>query len=944
MSSSTTVAELCAQLKLLLEGSPEAVPLSDLLGGVDAFVLECSASPDSSALLTQLEDELQVIYDDVVGHALFPQAEIFLAFLYHLRPVLPASSIISTWFDLVLRPALREPKLPLPAVNNAKELIISALDPGSSIAAADEDPAEAEKQKERVGDFRRRLMDLYLLDAFNESSGDDVLEWAELDEEQREKKACWKANLEDVLVRVALERPQDFLTELYHCFISPTSRLQLLILLNAYTSQPAFSEHAHVLASHPLMTSLIHSLIFDNSSTVCTIALTVLIKLLPTFAVKACEQLKRLLPLLLVVLARILCWRERQSSSPIIPVLPDPDDSDEEDALASDDDEDVEREGSRPLPIREDIEWERLELTFDGPASKAPSPDRYFTFLYYLFPCNTIRFLRYPVRYLTDNGVDSLYAVEWEEALDEDKIRSKSEPLLRRHVLHPLLIWREAAEELEKPDFWAQYDIPRIVGGATMLEVRNAATMLEVRNAATMLEVRNAAIGLRQQHPSGAPPAPRSPSIAAVSRPPSIVDVGMSRSETTDSAPLSSSLETVHPELEGDGSSVSAVPKISLAQMVATSVALKSGLDIEIVDPSPAWSAALMPLQASTRSSSRAGRESSQPAEEQTESPPTPEHSEHENHEDGTLPRHVAQAISALQREVLLLKNDLNLELWTTRENVKHIGRLYKERVLSRNEEVERQGLHNKLKEYKHTVTRLRHELKEAKEQAIVARARYTDWNKELQERIAGLRSEKKTWTSQAAAMRAAEKEAKDTFAAQGKLLAEATQLVFRLETKIKENAHKVDRLYDYEKQIDQLIKLQRLWESDVHKINDSKEYIAAFASKYRKMELRLDAFESNEMHMEQDAAAQRQQILQLENKVKQYQKELEGARKASLLRQGASGADEYRRLQQTNERLRNENEELREEIEEVKAMVEVLKAQVSGRQGLVSSPRSSPP
>ncbi|KAI0374969.1 hypothetical protein BV20DRAFT_1033007 [Pilatotrama ljubarskyi] len=926
MSSSTTVAELGAQLKLLLEGSPEALSLSDLLAGVDAFVLECSSSPDAGTLLHQLEDELQVIYDDVVGHALFPQAEIFLAFLYHLRPVLPSSSIISTWFDLALRPALREPKLPLPAVNNAKELIISALDPGSNFSASEEDTAEAEKQKERVGDFRRRLMDLYLLDAFNESSGDDVLEWAELDEEQREKKACWKANLEDVLVRVALERPQDFLTELYHCFASPTSRLQVLILLNAYTSQPTFSEHAHVLASHPLMTSLVHSLIFDNSSTVCTIALTVLIKLLPIFAVKACEQLKRLLPLLLVVLARILCWKERQSSSPIIPVLPDPDDSDEEDALASDDDEDVEREGSRSLPIREDIEWGRLELTFDGPASKAPSPDRYFTFLYYLFPCNTIRFLRYPVRYLADNAVDSLYAVDWEDALDEDKIRSKSEPLLRRHVLHPLLIWREAAEELEKPDFWAQYDIPQIVGGATMLEVRNAA------------------LGLRQQLPRGAPQASRSPSPERASRPPSVAEVGMSRTETADSAPLSSSLETVHPELEAGSPSVSTVPKISLAQMVATSVALKSGLDVEIVDPSPAWSAALLPLQSGTRSSSRAERSSSQPAEEQTESPPTPSHSEHDNHEDGTLPRHVAQAISALQREVLLLKNDLNLELWTTRENVKHIGRLYKERVLSRNEEVERQGLHNKLKEYKHMVTRLRHELKEAKEQAIVARARYTDWNKELQERIAGLRSEKKTWTSQAAAMRAAEKEAKDTFAAQGKLLAEATQLVFRLETKIKENAHKVDRLHDYEKQIDQLIKLQRLWESDVHKINDSKEYIAAFASKYRKMELRLDGLESTEMEMEQNAAAQRQQILELENKVKQYQKELEGARKASLLRQGTLVAEEYHRLQQTNERLRNENEELREEIEEVKAMVEVLKAQVSGRQGLVASPRSSPP
>ncbi|KAI0636896.1 hypothetical protein C8Q77DRAFT_1215790 [Trametes polyzona] len=925
MSSSTTVSELCAQLRLVLDASPEAISISELLAKVDTFVIECSAAPDAGTLLRQLEDELQVIYDDVVGHALFPQAEIFLAFLYHLRPILPSGSIISTWFDLVLRPTLREPKLPLPAVNYAKELILSALDPGSNYSPDGDDPEEAEKQKERVGNFRRRLMELYLLDAFNESSGDDVLEWAELDEVQREKKACWKANLEDVLVRVALERPQDFLTELYHCYISPTSRLQLLILLNAYTSQPAFPDHAHVLASHPLMNSLLHSLIFDNSSTVCTIALTVLIKLLPIFAVKACQQLKRLLPLLLVVLARILCWKERQSSSPIIPVLPDPEDSDEEDAFASDDGEDVVREGTSSLKIREDIEWERLELTFDGPASKAPSPDRYFTFLYYLFPCNTIRFLRYPVRYLNDNGVDSLYAVDWEDALDEEKIKSKCEPLLRRHVLHHLLISRGAVEELEQPDFWEQYDIPQIVGGATMLEVQNAA------------------LGLRKQHPSRGRHGARTPSPSALPQPPSVDASSASITETADSAPLSSSLDTIHVEAEAGAPPASALPRISLAQMVATSVALKAGLDVEIVDPSPAWSAVLFPLQARTRSSSRAERNSSQHSEEQTESPATASKSEQESHEDGSLPRHVAQAISALQREVLLLKNELNLELWTARENVEHIGRLYKERVRSRDEEVERQGLHNKLKEYKHTVTRLRHELKEAKKQAIVARKRYTDWNKELQDKMIELRKEKQTRDAEAAAMSAAEKEAKDTFAAQGKLLAEANQLVFHLETKIKENAHKVDRLHDYETQIEQLIKLQRLWEADVHKINDSKEYLAAFASKYRKMELRLDAFENAQIESERTAAAQRRRILELENELKQSQKQLEAARKASQTRRDSMTMEKYRKLQETNDRLREENEVLREEIEEVNAMVEVLKGQVSGKQGLVSSPRASP-
>ena len=264
--------------------------------------------------------------------------------------------------------------------------------------------------------------------------------------------------------------------------------------------------------------------------------------------------------------------------------------------------------------------------------------------------------------------------------------------LLRGHVLHPLLIWREPQEELEKPDFWSNYDIPQIVGGATMLDVRNAA------------------LGLRQQELQQPPPGvapqpveqPPSPQRGRASRPPSIIEPAILTAETEDgveaTAPLSSSLETVHPvpETHSPDTPPTAAPvrlKVSLSEMVATSVALRSGLDVEIVDAPLEWSTTLFPLQPRTRSPSRNSRESSQHQEEGGEPTPGLTPSDKAAQGDGTLPAHVAQAISALQREVLLLRNDLNLELWTARENVAHIGRLYKDRVLSRNEEAERQGL-----------------------------------------------------------------------------------------------------------------------------------------------------------------------------------------------------------------------------------------------------------
>jgi hypothetical protein len=98
--------------------------------------------------------------------------------------------------------------------------------------------------------------------------------------------------------------------------------------------------------------------------------------------------------------------------------------------------------------------------------------------------------------------------------------------------------------------------------------------------------------------------------------------------------------------------------------MVNTSIALKSHLDVDIVDPTPVWPYALLPLEAMPQSSGKP--------------------------ESGSG---VVQAITGLQREVLLLRNELNFESWLARENVRQIGRLFEQRIMSRNAEVERQNL-----------------------------------------------------------------------------------------------------------------------------------------------------------------------------------------------------------------------------------------------------------
>lgn len=223
---------------------------------------------------------------------------------------------------------------------------------------------------------------------------------------------------------------QAFLMQVFHCFASPSSRLQLIGLLNRYTTEPLFEQHACVFASHPLLSSILTSLLVDNSTIACTIGLTTLTKLLPIFAAKDCTTLKHLLPQLFAILARILCWPEGAAATSIHSSLPDSIASDEEHgALGGREYLEQATEASRTLDANLDLQWESLDLSFDSSAAAAPapSPQRYFTFLYFLFPCSLIAFLRDPVGYLTERKVERPYVVDWEDALDHEQIKTKSE-------------------------------------------------------------------------------------------------------------------------------------------------------------------------------------------------------------------------------------------------------------------------------------------------------------------------------------------------------------------------------------------------------------------------------------------------------------------------------------------------------------------------------------
>ncbi|KAG6376376.1 Hsp90 protein-domain-containing protein [Boletus reticuloceps] len=363
--------------------------------------------------------------------------------------------------------------------------------------------------------------------------------------------------------------------------------------------------------------------------------------------------------------------------------------------------------------------------------------------------------------------------------------------------------------------------------------------------------------------------------------------------------------------------------RVSLQDMVTTSVTLKSNLDIDIEYLGIPWSALLFPPG------------SSSPAKASIELPP-----ESAGGAEGTqLPSHVAEAISSLQREVLLLRSELNFELWHSRENVRHIARLYQNHVLSKNAEADRQALHNKLRQYKAQVHSLEQELREHREQSSSAKNKYADWNTELQKKLREFREEKKAWVSEVAALRTAEKEAKALFAAQEKLLADAEKEAFELRTRQKENQHKVDRLYDYEQQIEQLVRMQKHWDADFQRFNARGEEIELIKSKYRQMEMLLESHEKARDKSEDEARAYRRQNQALEAKLALMQKKCEASRRIPEAEITAI-VREKSELAAANARLREDNAELKDEMDEMRAALEGLKAQLSGQRGLIYESR----
>jgi hypothetical protein len=182
--------DISRRIRVALDSDSPTKNLSDLLTAIDVFIQQQQDAPDP-AVFEQLQDEGEAIYKELVDHSSSANIEAFITIMHAFLPIFEPLHIITSWWDLVLRAALRDPRLSAKALQQVKAVTLRGLIHDSS----------------KAPEFRKRIIELYLLDVHDETSRRDALEHATMSADERRIQKLWKHNLGDILEEFYAQKP-----------------------------------------------------------------------------------------------------------------------------------------------------------------------------------------------------------------------------------------------------------------------------------------------------------------------------------------------------------------------------------------------------------------------------------------------------------------------------------------------------------------------------------------------------------------------------------------------------------------------------------------------------------------------------------------------------------------------------------------------------------------
>lgn len=411
-----------------------------------------------------------------------------------------------------------------------------------------------------------------------------------------------------------------------------------------------------------------------------------------------------------LIYCRALCWDK----------LGGTDESSSADQYTQDDssdDELVEVDSSEPA-------WEQVQRSTEYPDSSPPTLIHYFTFLYGLFPLNFTSFIRKPRKYLKSLNFPGARDFD----LDQDLIRTRTEPYRRLHLLHPHMFTTTAEDELSD-NRWLRSDPADVVTECMDLCVAASATL----------------------HDPGPPPASALPPVPKVPArftlddgSATVFDSDISWRNTQSTFNVSS--DAAH-YLEALDSPTSPDPLKSVkSERSMASPLLKSRdiMDSPTLGPiKDGMKQDILGAHAAAEQRFVAQQPSLDSFVKSVASVYSPQHTDLQAH-----------TMASLQREIMLLRNDLNFERYLKLQHLSHIGQLQRKHIKEATAEAETQNLINTNKTLKARLAKANDLYAQLKKETLTSRSQSKKWETDLSTKVRTYKESEKNWHSDEGSLR----------------------------------------------------------------------------------------------------------------------------------------------------------------------------------------------
>ncbi|RFU72240.1 tuberous sclerosis 1 [Trichoderma arundinaceum] len=519
--------------------------------------------------------------------------------------------------------------------------------------------------------------------------------------------------ISDALWQFGKKRPKacvlEFFSSLDGYFVKKKYRkISLNFFCDFIQSQPP---HLHQVAQTPLFTDLLTCLQQDTSTAVISAALTALIMLLPHMP----SSLVPHLPTLFNIYTRLLFWEKERSGT-------------------------LE---SHSHDFEQASRWEVCVYDPEMEDTTISHLSNYYTILYGLYPINFMDYIRKPQRYMRHANVSNADEIE----VQPTEMRHQSEQFRRCHVLHPNFY--TLTIETEKTDFgrWIKSEAAEVVAECMALCVAPEAQLFpdhellhlpgssaqalndelsQVRSDPGLLSSSVTKVNSwRNSHLSS------TESIASDRTPSTLMRPGSQSSHHSarDSGEATRPRDMFGVDSPSGTQLLQSASHTQLQDLIRSNKAIKSSLHQSLANDS-------VPSLALSHQESALDR----PSTTMTLPPQT--------HTPVSTGDGSNAQIAHLQRQLLLLQNDLSFERYLKQQHMAHIGELRRRQMAEAATEAEMQNLIMMNRNLKSRHEEAKKAEMQVRKESEKSRAMAKKWEADLANKLKNLREEsKKTQT-----------------------------------------------------------------------------------------------------------------------------------------------------------------------------------------------------